>query len=68
MMMHPLLSFEIPVHAAASCSHTQVTLVWVDPVASATSAKVVLHNLDLSVTSNKTGQTYFPNGRSGPDE
>jgi hypothetical protein len=45
-----------------------VTLVWVDPVTSATSGKVVLHNLDLTVTSDKTGETYWPNGLTGPDE
>jgi hypothetical protein len=45
----------------------KATLTWTDPYSSATSGSPVLHDLDITVTSDLTGVLTYPNGRSDRD-
>jgi hypothetical protein len=36
--------------------------VWTDPVTSTLGASVVIHDLDLTVTNQRTGRVYLGNG------
>jgi len=56
--------FSIP---ATGKSLVKITLVWIDPDTTASSATTVLHDLDLMVYSQKEGSSYFPNGRTNAD-
>lgn len=45
----------------------KATLTWTDPYSSATSGSPVLHDLDITVTSDLKGTLTYPNGRSDRD-
>lgn len=57
--------FSIP--SSADTSTFRVTLTWTDPSSSASASTMVLHDLDLYVTSDMTGTTYYPNGGTTKD-
>lgn len=44
-----------------------MALVWTDPPASTGATDVLIHDLDLTVTAQSTGNVYYPNGGSGAD-
>ena len=48
-------------------SPVKVTLVWIDPDTTASSATIVLHDLDLMVYSQLENKAYYPNGLNGVD-
>ncbi|CAM9508566.1 unnamed protein product, partial [Sphacelaria rigidula] len=45
----------------------RVTLVWTDPPAETGASDVLLHDLDLTVIAQSTGNVYYPNGLSEAD-
>lgn len=45
----------------------KVTLTWTDPYTSATSGTIILHNLDLLLSNDRTNALTYPNGRSSAD-
>lgn len=45
----------------------RVTLVWTDPPAQAGASDVLIHDLDLTVIAQSTGNVYYPNGLSEAD-
>lgn len=44
-----------------------MTLVWTDPAASTGSTSALIHDLDLVVIAQSTGETYYPNGLDEAD-
>jgi hypothetical protein len=59
--------YQLSIPAGGNIREFEVTLTWTDPDSTATAAVIVLHNLDLTVTSALEGRTYFPNGRTSAD-
>lgn len=49
-------------------STIKVTLVWIDPDTTASSATIVLHDLDLMVFSQLENKAYYPNGLNDVDK
>jgi len=49
-------------------SPVKVTLVWIDPDTTASSATIVLHDLDLMVYSQLDNKAYYPNGLNDVDK
>ncbi|GAB5031948.1 subtilisin-like serine peptidase [Nannochloropsis oceanica] len=50
-----------------SSSPIKVTLVWIEPPTTASSASIVLHDLDLMVYSQLNKKAFYPNGLSKKD-
>lgn len=42
-------------------------MTWTDPYTSATSGTIILHNLDLLLSTDKGKATVYPNGKSAAD-
>lgn len=59
--------FTIPATSSGTVPNFRVTMTWTDPDTSASSAIIVLHDLDLYVTSDLTGATYYPNNLDKAD-
>eukprot|EP00624_Nannochloropsis_granulata_P000737 evm.model.NODE_12910_length_10155_cov_26.200590.2 len=50
-----------------SASPIKVTLVWIEPPTTASSASIVLHDLDLMIYSQLEKKAFYPNGLSNKD-
>lgn len=60
-------TYEVRIDKSDGCAYDKlsVTLVWVEPGSTPGCMNCVLNDLDLSVEMG--GQTYYPNGKNGPD-
>ena len=59
--------FSVPKQSSIELKPFKITLTWTDPYTSATSGTLILHNLDLSMTSALVDTSYYPNGLSQAD-
>lgn len=59
--------FTIPKFWSSALEAFKATMTWTDPDTSSSASKQVLHNLDLSMTSDLTGTTTYANGGTALD-